>query len=246
MVKLYIADTDPAFIAQVKRALGRGHGVEVVGTARNGRQALRDLLRLRPDVVLTDIPLPELDGIALLREANRLSRAPAVIVCTRFYSGASMEWAYQYGASFFLCKPVDFERLAELVVQCAGSVPMERKDASADGEGSAPSPEALRRLLGELGIPPRLDAAIYLTEAVRSLWENELLLKNLSRGLYAQLADRLDTTAQRVERSLRNGIAVGYERGAMKRVFPRRPTNREFIEYLLNQTRQSGEAPLCI
>ncbi len=241
MVRLYIADTDPAFIAQAKRALARGHSVEVIGTSRNGRQALRDLLRLRPDALLTDIPLPELDGIALLREARRLNQSPSVIVCTRFYSPESMEWAYQYGASFFLCKPVDFDRLSELVVQCARRSEARDTGAGAMDEAAQPSPEALRRLLGELGIPPRLDAAIYLTEAVRSLWENELLLKNLSRGLYTQLAQRLDTTAQRVERSLRNGIAVGYERGALKRVFPRRPTNREFIEYLLGQTRQRSD-----
>ncbi len=240
MLKLYVADTDPMFIAQARRALALGHGIEIVGTSRNGRQALQDVLRLRPDVLLTDIPLPELDGIALLREVRRLNRTPSVIVCTRFYSGASMEWAYQYGALFFLCKPVDFDRLSELVLQCANSAAVRETESDAAAEATKPSPEALRRLLGELGIPPRLDAALYLTEAVRSLWENELLMKNLSRGLYAQLAEKLNSTTQRVERSLRNGIAVGYERGALKRMFPRRPTNREFLAYLLDQTRQGG------
>ena len=102
--RLYIADMDVQFISGVRRVVTRCQGIEIVGSSGNGRTALRDCLRLQPDVVISDIPLPELDGISLLHEFQRFGHAPAVIVCTRFYSNASMQCACRYGASFFLCK----------------------------------------------------------------------------------------------------------------------------------------------
>ena len=202
--------------------------------------ALEILNRLKIDVLLTDIQLPGLDGIALLKETRRLQRSPSVIICTRFYSGASMEWAFRYGACYFLCKPVDYERLPELIVDCARADGASREER-VDRDDTRAEGVALRALLNQLGISPRLSGGVYLVESVSSLRKNQLLLRNLSRGLYAEVADRLNTTVPRVERSLRSAIASGYDRGAMKDVFSSRPTNREFIEYLL----KAVDAPQC-
>lgn len=235
MARLYIADIDPIFIQGVRRAISGNRKVEIVGDAASGRRALADIRRLRPDVLLTDIQLPELDGIALLREARQLQKPPAVIICTRFYSTASMEWAYRYGAAYFLCKPVDYSNLPDLVLDCAeAEVPMPKP--LDDGEKRARRAAGVRALLGEFGISPKLNGSAYLVESVLKAREDELLLRNLSRGLYQELARQMDTTVSRVERSLRSAIDVAYQRGALRSRFAARPSNKQFIEYLLRES----------
>lgn len=238
MARLYIADMDPRFTRGVRMVLSGSRGVEVVGESASGRRALLDIQRLCPDVLLTDIQLPELDGIALLREARRLRRPPAVIVCTRFYSTASMEWAYRYGASFFLCKPVDYARLPDLILDCAASgvSPAPTEDGGNDRASQA---ACVRALLTEFGISPKLNGSAYLVESVLRVREDGLLLRNLSRGLYVELARQMDTTVPRVERSLRSAIDIAYQRGALRSRFPARPSNKQFIEYLLRESERA-------
>ena len=90
-VTLYIADMDGGFISQVRNLLSGNHYIEIVGSASDGRRALNDIQRLSPDVLLTDISLPEMDGISLLRETRRFRHPPTVIVCsaTRFQSASA-------------------------------------------------------------------------------------------------------------------------------------------------------------
>ena len=240
--RFYIADMDVQFVSRVRGTISRCPGIEVVGSTGNGRTALTESLRLKPDVVMTDIPLPELDGITLLHEFQRFSRAPAVIVCTRFYSDASMQCACRYGASFYMCKPIEISILPELILECGRS----RQDPILDVEKQAAENETERirgsivhNLLKELGMSARLDGAAYFLEAVVHCHGDALLMRNLSKGLYAQLAQRMDTTVPRIERSMRSAIAIAYERGSLSRHFTHRPTNRELIEYLMSAADQA-------
>ena len=85
----------------------------------------------------------------------------------------------------------------------------------------------------------RLDGAAYFMETAVHCHGDALLFKNLSKGLYAQLAQRMDTTVSRIERSMRCAIAIAYDRGTLSQHFSHRPTNREFIEFLMYTVEQS-------
>lgn len=240
--RFYIADMDAHFVSAVRKIMAQSPSIEMVGNTGNGRVALTESLRLKPDVVMTDIPLPDLDGISLLHELQRLRRAPAVIVCTRFYSDAIIECACRYRAAFLLCKPIEISALPELVMECGRS----RADTMITVEKTMTENEAERfrgavvhQMLTDFGMSARLDGAAYFLEAVVYCYGDVLLMKNLSKGLYAQLAQRMDTTVSRVERSMRSAIAIAYERGSLSRHFPHRPTNREFLEYLMNAVEQA-------
>ena len=203
--RLYIADMDLAFVSRVRGAIASCAGIEIIGSAGNGRRALQDIVRLAPDVLLTDIPLPEMDGFTLLREVKRLRLPPQVIVCTRFYSEVSMQCACKYGAAFFLCKPIDPETLPGLILECG--------KCAADPQPSNISPlnteESMRGvvakdLLRQLGLSPRLNGSVYLLETMLHLHGDSLLFKNLSHGLYAELARRMGTGRQTINNMLRD------------------------------------------
>lgn len=229
-VRLYIADMDEGFVAAVRAALSSGGDVEIVGASGDGCRALREVAQLAPDVLLAETSLPGLDGIALLKAVRRLKRPPVVLVCSGFYSSVTIDCARRYGAALFLCKPVEMAALRELIQDCRRCAAPTMPDQSADGNRRA---AAVRALLKQLGIPARLSGSAYLVEAVAQVQVDALLMKNLTRGLYPALARRMDTTATRVERALRSAISVGYERGALQERMRHKPTNKEFIEYVL-------------
>ena len=235
-VTLYIADMDSQFASRVRGALARNPSIAVTGCAEDGKRALTEIRRLSPDVLLTDLSLPGLDGIALLRESRRLPHPPAVIVCTRFCSEASMECSCRYGASFFLCKPIDPDGLPNLILECrrnAQRIPEALQDAREEDAALSRRAAVARALLNSLGMPARLIGSACVIEAVTRFQGDRLLFRNLSNGLYTRLADSMSSTVPRIERALRSAIAVAYDRGTLGRHFPRRPTNRQFLEFVL-------------
>ena len=111
--------------------------IEVVGEARDGREAVDVLDRLRPDLVFLDVRLPEMDGLAVL---ERLRHAPEVIFTTAYDEHALA--AFELGALDYLVKPFGRERLMKALdrirrrfpVSDAGPAPAERLRAGMGAE----------------------------------------------------------------------------------------------------------------
>jgi DNA-binding NarL/FixJ family response regulator len=76
-----LADDNPGFLAAARRFLAT-QPIEVVGAARTGRETLRLLEVLEPDLLLLDLEMPELDGLAVLRLVKTRPDSPRVIVVT--------------------------------------------------------------------------------------------------------------------------------------------------------------------
>jgi two-component system, LytTR family, response regulator AlgR len=92
--------------------------VEVVGEAENGRDAVMLAQSVRPDVVLMDIRMPDMDGIEAARHMLKLEHAPAVIFCTA-YDQHALE-AFKVQAVDYLLKPVSREELAKVLSRVKG------------------------------------------------------------------------------------------------------------------------------
>ena len=236
-IRLFIADADADSIAGVRRALYKSPSIEVIGAATNGALALDSLSAYRPDVLLTDINLPELDGIELLRRCRRMRVPPVCIVCTRFYSDLCVAYASRNGAAFFLYKPIDYERLPGIICDCwrdAGKARCDDETTSEDDASPGSAARSIHALMREMGIPSNLSGRQYIAEAVLCLYSDRRLLKNMSNGLYEQVARKTNARPASIERAIRGAISAAYERGSLSRHFSRRPTNRAFLEYILS------------
>jgi DNA-binding NarL/FixJ family response regulator len=104
VIRVVIVDDDPLVRVGLSLVLGAGSDIEVVGEAADGAAALEAVRRLAPDVVLMDIRMPGMDGLAATEALHGAEPAPAVIVLTTFDTDEHVMRALRGGASGFLLK----------------------------------------------------------------------------------------------------------------------------------------------
>jgi len=186
-IRIVIADDHAVVRSGFAELLDTQPDIIVIGTAANGREAVRLSHELRPDVVLIDIRMPEMDGIEATRRITRQQAdTPRILVLTTFDLDQYVYDALRAGASGFLLKDVTAEALIDAVrIIAAGEALL--------------APTVTRRLISEFahlqtptpGIP----------EAVNELTPRESeVLRLLATGLAnAEIADRLVVTEETVK-----------------------------------------------
>jgi DNA-binding NarL/FixJ family response regulator len=137
-LKVLLVDDDPLVRAGLRLILSSAQDIEVIGEAEDGVSAVAAAQQYRPDVVLMDIRMPNMDGIAATAQLRRPDTSPQIIVLTTFQADEHVVAALRAGASGFLIKdtpPADIISAVRLV---------------AAGDAIV-SPSATRTLLSHLG-----------------------------------------------------------------------------------------------
>ena len=109
-IDVLIAD-DLKFIKLVLRELLEKAGFRVVGEASNGQEAVELYQNERPDVVLMDITMPKMDGLAALKQILQFDPAARVIMCSALGQQSLIVQALQLGAKDFIVKPFREDRV---------------------------------------------------------------------------------------------------------------------------------------
>src|SRR5699024_3777481 len=96
--------------------------IEIIGTAYDGRECLNMLENIEPDVLILDLIMPHIDGLAVLKSIRESERKkhPNIIMLTAFGQEEVMKRAVDYGASYFILKPFDFANLVSKVREVHG------------------------------------------------------------------------------------------------------------------------------
>ncbi len=117
MIRVLIADDQDLVRTGFQMILDATDGIDVVGEAANGREAVTKALHLRPDVCLFDVRMPEMDGIAATREIAGPGVADPmnVVIVTTFDTDENIYGALEAGASGFLLKNAGPELLIEAI-----------------------------------------------------------------------------------------------------------------------------------
>ncbi|MCR4907790.1 MAG: response regulator [Lachnospiraceae bacterium] len=120
MAKNILICDDAAFMRMMIKDILTKNGYNVAGEAENGAKAVEKYAEVKPDLVLMDITMPEMDGIQALKKIKSDDPSAMVIMCSAMGQQAMVIEAIQAGAKDFIVKPFQAERVLEAVKKVVG------------------------------------------------------------------------------------------------------------------------------
>ena len=154
-VRVLVVDDQALVRAGFRMILEAEADLDVVGEAIDGREAVNEALRLRPDVVLMDVRMPRMDGIEATRRLLAADAEAKVLMLTTFDMDEYVYGALRAGAAGFLLKSVDAARLVVSNQQIAHRL----------GVGEATVKTHVSRVLTKLDLRSRVQAAVLAKDA---------------------------------------------------------------------------------
>ncbi len=120
MAKNILIVDDAAFMRMMIKDILSKNGYNVIGEAENGAKAFEKYNELKPDLVLMDITMPEVDGIAALKKIKGADPGAQIIMCSAMGQQAMVIESIQAGAKDFIVKPFQPDRVLEAVKKVVG------------------------------------------------------------------------------------------------------------------------------
>ncbi|MBE7003422.1 MAG: sporulation transcription factor Spo0A [Ruminococcaceae bacterium] len=244
-ITVVLADANEEFRTMLAEAIETTGEFTVVECVGDGLSALRAVEARKPQLLLTDVLLPELDGFGLLDRMAALPQKPKTILLTALYRSEIVAQAMEKDVSFFMPKPCETGSLLERM----------RQAVAAEDSGKEDEFHALQRqvtsVIHEVGVPAHIKGYQYVREAIIIAVQDMEVINAVTKVLYPEVARRFSTTPSRVERAVRHAIEVAWDRGdleTLQRYFgytvsntKGKPTNSEFIAMIADKIRLEGK-----
>ena len=168
MIRVVVAEDQAMVLGALAALLDIESDLEVVGRARDGREALEVVERQSPDVLLTDIEMPEMTGLEVAAEVSRRRLSTRVIILTTFARAGYLRRALDAGASGYLLKDSPAEDLANAVrrVHAGGRAvdPQLAREAWTERDPLSDRERQVLRLAGEGATSAAIAARLSLSE----------------------------------------------------------------------------------
>jgi DNA-binding NarL/FixJ family response regulator len=176
-IRLLLVDDQSIIRRGLSAVLEVEQGLEIVGEADHGAAAIAQVAALKPDVVLMDVRMPVMDGVAATKILSQQANAPKILVLTTFDDTAAAQQALQAGAAGYLLKdtPIDelvqaihlvhrgYNQLAPGLAQRLFNQPAATV-SSPEFEGLTPREQEILRLIGQGGSNREIAQQLYISE----------------------------------------------------------------------------------
>lgn len=257
MIKLMIAVNSKEEGKQLTDFFGQKNDIEVTGIEYNGQKAYERILELRPDVVIMNMILPEVDGLGIMEQlvANlEIPKLPRVVVISSVDNPVIMDCACQTGVDYYIIKPYHLDTLYNRILQL--QMPFQGKNRKRNvvlrsyeskqpqdifsGEINDSNLEAeITEVMRRIGVPAHIKGYQYIRTGIIMAIHDIAVLNYITKLLYPSIAKQYNTTPSSVERAIRHAIDVAWSRGdadVLQDIFGctisatrGKPTNSEFI-----------------
>lgn len=265
-ITILIADDNPEFAETLVEHLSVQKDMEVIGVARDGKEACEKVTSLKPDVLLLDVIMPYLDGLGVLEKLNaaKIEKMPTCIMLSAVGQTKITQKAISLGAEYYVVKPFDIEVLINRIRDIKNYKPTPTSNLDncytsreikpqyieineMDKKNQENLEALVTNIIHEIGVPAHIKGYQYLREAIMVVVQDIDVINQITKQLYPAIAERYGTTPSRVERAIRHAIEVAWARGkneAVENIFgytisasKGKPTNSEFIAMIADKLR---------
>lgn len=257
MIKIVIVDDNIQLTEMLKEYFSNLDDMEVIGVAYNGLEGMRLIKKERLDLVILDLFMPYSNGLSLLEKLDTEKIDIKVLILTSIGNEDTIKKASEYGASYFMLKPVELSYLSDTIRNICKkqkewslvNTKTDKKEAPQTSKGGNIE-NRITDVLRLMGIPANLKGYFFLREAIQMVFHNfEILVGwgGITKVIYPTIASKFHTTPSRVERGIRHSIEVGWNRssdevlelifGNMLNTFNIKPTNGKFIAMIADYLR---------
>jgi DNA-binding NarL/FixJ family response regulator len=186
VLKVLVADDHPLILQGLRRALEACDDIDVIGEARSGTELVALVERRQPDVVLMDLRMPGMDGVACVEQIKRTSPDVKAVVLSACDDRPSIESAEKAGASAYVIKSVSSVDIPALLRQVAAGYTLFQAPAADSGEAPAETdlPALTER---ELTILASVAAGLTTKAISAELWVSEHTVKFHLTNIYRKL-----------------------------------------------------------
>ena len=247
-LKIMIAEKATEFSQECEKLL-ESYGMDVILTEKDGNKLISDISAIKPDVVLADVFMPHCDIIGVLDYVNKLdnSQKPIVFAMCSFDNPLLESQTLEKGASYYFIKPFQVDMLAKRIVQFTGFHSASLPTNIATPVNYNELEVMVTDIIHQIGVPAHIKGYHYLREAIMLSVNNPEIINSITKQLYPTVAKKFQTTSSRVERAIRHGIEVAWDRGNVDvlnsyfgytiHVGRGKPTNSEFIAMIADKLR---------
>lgn len=240
-IKVLIGDDSAEYGIACANEL-RALGLYVVTRHRDGKVILDAIRNDKPDVVVMDAILPNMDAIEILEKSQTFESRPAFIITSAYENEFIERQVMENGAAYFMLKPFDISVLGNRIMSL-----MAKNQPAAARVKKENLEVVVTEMIHQLGVPAHIKGYHYLRAAILASLEDQALLESVTKMLYPTVAKKFDTTSSRVERAIRHAIEIAWDRGDLDTInsffgytvnnCKGKPTNSEFIALLTDKLR---------
>lgn len=247
-IKVIIADDSTEFGQNCANAL-KSYGMEVILCSKDGKRLLDGIHRDKPNVVVADVFMPNIDILGVLNEIKSIDERnrPLVMAVSGYDNPMLEKETLSAGAGYYFIKPFDTNTLAERIIRLSGwkgaDKPVVKDNVVCDGDLEM----MVTEIIHQIGVPAHIKGYHYLREAIILSVKDLEMINSVTKLLYPTVAKKNQTTSSRVERAIRHAIEVAWDRGdvdVLNSYFGYtihngrgKPTNSEFIAMIADKLR---------
>lgn len=255
--RVYIVDDNVDMIHDISNEIRKVDTYQVIGSANNGEQCVKDLKGKELDILILSLIMPKVDGITVLQDLQKNHIRVKHIICTTpFINEVIISQVQNFHVDYLMMKPFNAAQLVEkinvIIGLCTRKSIVEKSLKNKDFVEEAnllklQLESEITSVLHEIGIPAHIKGYMYLRTAILETYLNVDFLGQITKVLYPEIARKYSTTSSRVERAIRHAIEVAWNRGnidAIDDIFgytisasKAKPTNSEFIAMISDKLR---------
>lgn len=240
----------------IKDIISQNSSMELCGECHNGSEAVGIIKKFQPDVIMLDLILPNMDGIAIIEEINSIKTNKTM----HFLISASkkqieiLENILQgevYNIAINIIEESDNNDEVENAIIYTSKMKTKGVNIYKSKRNEELSENELElmvtEIIHEIGVPAHIKGYQYLRSSIMMAVNDMDILNSITKQFYPSIAKQHDTTASRVERAIRHAIEVAWSRGKMDTINDLfgyginsgkcKPTNSEFIALIADKIR---------